>query len=223
MANTSDLLQLYEFLYVNLRSGNFIDATKRIKNEPALDGLNKDHAGIGSDSMLLKLHAVIASVHDGVGDFKEAEAWIHRQRFDVKGEIEREFLNPDRDTAREHTDAERDLLFARTWFVLRCAISAYRRSDFHESLSFLEIAEKAARALIEFDQRKKEQMPWLTMDSTLLLVSVLYWRGCSLVYTTSLNDAEKSFIAAMDMIAKEYDRQGTSQHACGKPVQTRTA
>src|SRR5438270_12352733 len=114
MADTSDLLQLYELLYADLRSGNFINAIKRIKDEPALSNWNKDHAGIGSDSMLLKLHAVISSVHDGVGDFKEAESWILRQRFDVKSELERELLRLDHDTTGEHTAAERELLFARS-------------------------------------------------------------------------------------------------------------
>jgi tetratricopeptide (TPR) repeat protein len=204
MASTSDLLQLYENLYLDLRHGNFVSATERITIEPALSGWNKDHPGIGSDSMLLKLHAVISSVYDGVGNFDEAAAWIQRQRVDVKSRLEQELLKADRDTATEYTSEERELLFARIWFVLRSAISAYRRSDFHESLSFLDVAEKAAHALIDLDQRVKEEMRWLTMDSTLLLVSVLYWRGCSLVYTTSLNDAEKSFIAALDIIAKEH-------------------
>ena len=217
MASTSDLLQLYQLLYMDLRSGNFTGAIERMRSEQALSGWNKDQPGIGSDPMLLKLHAVISSVQDGVGNFDEAAAWINRQRFDVKSKLEQELLQPDPDPATEHTAEERELLFARTWFVLRCAISAYRRSDFLESLSFLHTAEQASRVLIDLDQHLKEQMPWLTMDSSLLLVSVLYWRGCSLVYTTSLNDAEKSFITALDIIAKEHHSMpGSSQY---KPEQ----
>ncbi|HEY6250540.1 MAG TPA: hypothetical protein VI685_11320, partial [Candidatus Angelobacter sp.] len=210
MIQNAGLQEVYENLFADFRSANYRKAAERIKASPILNGWNPQEQGIANNALYLKLHAVIASVYDGIGDFDEASKWIEHQGSDVKCILASYLLKlkqaVDGDVATDLVLCERDLLFARSWFVLRYAVSAYRRSDFAESLSLLDMTGNGTRSLIRLDESRAEWLPGMAIDSALLLASVHYWRGCSLVYTKSLEEAEKCFIDALKIVVEQHQK-----------------
>ena len=199
------LADLYEGLFLDSRLGKFTAARDKIDKAKELLDWDSHEQGFADNALHLKLHSVIAFIDDSLGDYDAAERWVTFHGPQVMTRL-MESLESITTADGRVRDERRDLLFARTWFVLRYAVSRYRRSKFTESRDALALCAECSGLLVDMDYGQENAVR-TAVDGVLMLASVCYWKSCGLVYTTSLEEAEKGFMEALRLISERaHDR-----------------